>query len=270
MQDIGLKMIQNIQLNKIEQELLKERLKIEWTYRSNAIEGNTISLGDTAFIIEHGLTVKGKSIVEHTEVLGHARAIDLIYEMLSKDIITQEDIFLLHKAVQSNIVIDIECPIGAYKVVQNARYVNIDGKLVHKYYPHQNDTAYLMNLWFKEFCDISKKLSFDDAIHSYTAMHLSFTAIHPFFDGNGRLARLISNLPLLKNGFLPLIINNENRQEYIALLANYNLKAKELNSRSKHIIEKNDEYYKLYDFFKSEYKNSQKLLDEISKDLTSL
>ena len=57
---------------------LQDELKIQWTYTSNAIEGNTISLGDTAFIIEHGLTVKGKSIREHNEVIGHSRAIDIV------------------------------------------------------------------------------------------------------------------------------------------------------------------------------------------------
>jgi len=61
---------------------LQDELKIQWTYTSNAIEGNTISLGDTAFIIEYGLTVKGKSIREHNEVIGHSRAIDIIYKFL--------------------------------------------------------------------------------------------------------------------------------------------------------------------------------------------
>lgn len=256
-------MKRNNKLNKTDQKLFKERLKIEWTYRSNAIEGNTISLGDTAFIIENGLTIKGKTIVEHNEVVGHARAIDIIYEMLSKKSVDEEDLFLLHKAVQSNIVIDIECPIGAYKVVQNARYINVDGKLKHTFYPHPNDIKHLMQLWFQAYGNISQKLTFDEAIERYTQMHVSLTAIHPFFDGNGRLARLIANIPLLKNNFLPIIVNNEERQEYIQLLSDYNLKAQELNSKSETVIEKNEEYKKLYDFFQSQYANTQMLLDEI-------
>ncbi|MBL0721301.1 MAG: Fic family protein [Sulfurovum sp.] len=251
------------QLSNIDKKNLQDRLKVEWTYTSNAIEGNTISLGDTAFIIENGLTVKGKSIAEHTEVVGHAKAIDLIYDLLSKDTMEENDIFSLHKAVQSTLVIDSECPLGAYKVVQNARYVKINEKLEHRYYPHPNDMQYLMKLWFQEFDNISQKQSFDELLTIYTNMHISFTSIHPFFDGNGRLARLVSNLPLLKNDFLPLIINNEDRQEYIELLANYNITAQELDSKSDKLVEYNSAYYKLYDFFKLQYKNSQNLLDEI-------
>ncbi len=253
-------------LTQTEQQLLQDRLKIEWTYTSNAIEGNTIALGDTAFIIEHGLTIKGKSIVEHTDILGHARAVDVIYQLIEKDTVTKDDIFLLHKTVQTQIIIDYERPIGEYKVVPNARYINIDGKLEHRYYPHPDNTEHLMGLWFEDFGDTSQEISsFDECVGIYTDMHLTFASIHPFFDGNGRLARLIANIPLLKNNFLPLIISNEDRQEYIELLSSYNLKAQELDSNATKLIEKNEAYQKLRAFFKDQYKNSQQLLDEIKE-----
>ncbi|MEA3491304.1 MAG: Fic family protein [Campylobacterota bacterium] len=253
------------ELTSYEQQALKHRLKIEWTYRSNAIEGNTISLGDTAFIIENGLTIKGKSIVEHNEIIGHARAIDLIYEMVERDNISKEDICLLHKAVQTEHIIDSECPIGSYKVQPNGRYVKMpDGNYEHYFYPHPNDTAHLMALWFKDFEDISKPFqSFEECVELYTDMHLAFASIHPFFDGNGRLARLVANIPLLKRGYLPLIVSNEDRQEYIELLSNYNLEAKALDKNSINLIEKNEQYQKLKEFFKDQYKNSERLLAEI-------
>ncbi|MEK8018501.1 MAG: hypothetical protein VSS75_016650, partial [Candidatus Parabeggiatoa sp.] len=69
-------------LNHTQQQEPTHRLKVEWTYNSNALEGNTISLGDTQFIIEYGLTIKGQSIQEHNEVIGHARAIELVYDLL--------------------------------------------------------------------------------------------------------------------------------------------------------------------------------------------
>ena len=244
---------------------LQDELKIQWTYTSNAIEGNTISLGDTAFIIEQGLTVKGKSIREHNEVLGHSRAIDIIYRFLDKVILTKEDIFELHTAVQTNIVIDSECPIGDYKVVENGRYILLDGNN-RKYYPYPNpfDIRRLMSIWFSEFEDISKReMSLDESIKRYARCHVGFTSIHPFFDGNGRLARLISNIYMLKNGYLPMIISNENRDIYIKLLSTYNLKSTLLDKNSKEIIEENEELKALYEFFKSEYQNSQTLLDEI-------
>ena len=254
-------------LTRTDQKQLKERLKIEWTYSSNAIEGNTISLGDTAFIVEYGLTIKGKSIVEHTDIIGHAKAIDIIYELIEQNNITEGNLFLLHKAVQTEIIIDYELPIGAYKVIQNARYIKVDGKLEHKYYPHPNHIKHLMNLWFEEFGNISTPLeSFEACVERYTQMHLAFASIHPFFDGNGRLARLVANVPLLKNGYLPLIVSNEDRQEYIELLSEYNLKSKLLDETTTKPIEENKEYKKLYQFFYDQYKNSQELLDEIIRN----
>ncbi len=108
-------------LSSYQKRAIKERLKIEWIYTSNAIEGNSVSLGDTAFIVEEGLTVSGVTLKEHEEVVGHARAIDIVYDLLSKDEIEEEDIFRLHKAVQTSLVIDIDCPLGAYKVEVNGK-----------------------------------------------------------------------------------------------------------------------------------------------------
>jgi len=243
---------------------IKERLKIEWIYTSNAIEGNTVSLGDTAFIVEEGLTVSGVTLKEHEEVVGHARAIDIIYDLLDKNEIKEEDLFKLHKAVQTSLVIDIDCPLGAYKVEVNGRYINVNGKTEHKYYPHPRDVTHLMSLWFEEFKDISKKdISLEESIKRYARCHIGFTSIHPFFDGNGRLARLLANIMMLKNGYLPLIVDNKKRKEYIELLSTYNLNSFELNNKSKAIVEENKEFKSLYEFFKTEYQNSQTLLDEI-------
>ncbi len=253
------------ELNRFEKEELLKQLKIEWTYNSNAIEGNTLKLGDTAFVIEYGLTVKGKSLKEHHEVIGHAKAIDIIYTLLEKEKIQKSDIFTLHKAIITEFLVDSEAPMGAYKVVENGRYVNIGEKATYVPYPHPHDIEYLMGLWFENFTALQNPQSFDACVEIYTDMHLSFAAIHPFFDGNGRLARLVANIPLLKSGFLPLIVNNEDRQEYIELLSIYNLKAKPLDKSSSSLIEKNEEYQKLTKFFKEQYKHSQALLDEIRR-----
>jgi len=251
-------------LNQFEKEVFLKQLKIGWTYNSNALEGNTLKLGDTAFVIEHGLTVKGKSLKEHNEVIGHARAIDLVYAYIEADTFTPEMLFTLHKAIMTEIIIDTEAPMGAYKVVENGRYVNIEGKATYVAYPHPDSINHLMDRWFEKFGDISTPLEgFDACVKQYTQMHLSFASIHPFFDGNGRLARLVANLPLLKNGYLPIIVNNENRQEYIELLSEYNLQAKPLSSSTTTLIEKNRAYDALYAFFYKQYSNAKVLLDEI-------
>ena len=253
-------------LSTYQKKAIKDRLKIEWTYTSNAIEGNTVSLGDTAFIVQEGLTVSGVTLKEHEEVVGHARAVDIIYALLSKDRLDEEDLFKLHKAVQTSLVVDIDCPLGAYKVEVNGRYIDVDGVSEHRYYPHPKDMKHLMSLWFDEFADISKQnLSLQEAIKKYTICHIAFTAIHPFFDGNGRLARLISNIYMLKNGYLPILVNNKKRKLYIELLSRYNLYSKDLDAKSKNLIEENEYFEALHSFFSTEYQNSEHLLDEIKK-----
>ena len=251
------------ELNRFEKEESLKHLKITWTYNSNAIEGNSLSYGDTQFIIENGLTVKGKPLKDHNEVVGHAKAIDIVYGLIEKDEIGCDDIFNLHRAIQTNIVIDIDCPIGAYKVVENGRMIRVDGKLRYFPYPDSSDVPYLMELWFEQFGVIKKLQSFDECVDAYTDIHIAFTAIHPFFDGNGRVARLISNLSLLKSGYLPIIIDTTDRQEYINLLSGYNLAAKPLDKTAKTLLEKNKTYYELREFFKDQYKNSKELLDAI-------
>lgn len=91
-----------------------------WTHSSTAIEGNTLTLGETAFVIEEGLTVSGKPLKDHQEVVGHARAIDLIYGMFEKNTpITEKDLFDLHRSIQTAIIFDIYKPIGGWKKEPN-------------------------------------------------------------------------------------------------------------------------------------------------------
>jgi len=105
--------------NDVKQNLLAQ-LRNLWTHTSTAIEGNTLTLGETAFVIEEGLTVSGKPLKDHEEVVGHAKAIDLIYELVqqSKEIVEQ-GLFKLHKAIQTERIADIYKPVGAWKVEPN-------------------------------------------------------------------------------------------------------------------------------------------------------
>jgi len=254
------------ELENYELEALLQQLKVVWTYHSNAIEGNTLSKGDTSFIIENGLTVQGKSIAEHNQVLGHVKAIDLIYEMLGKGILGENDLFVLHKAIQTEIVIDSEKPNGAYKAVPNGRWIEQEGKDVHHYYPAPDIMQHLMDIWFDKYGDFSEPIgSKKKAVERYTQMHVSFTSIHPFWDGNGRLARLISNLPLLYNQYLPIIISTERRREYIALLSDYNMTSRVLSKETTELIEHNKAYRALLHFMEEEYSNTEILLKALQK-----
>jgi len=258
-------------LTTYEKEALLHKLRVKWIYNSNALEGNTLSEGDTSFIIENGLTVQGKSISEHQQVLGHVNALDLVYAMLEADVFSQEDLFALHKAIQTEILIDSERPNGAYKVIANGRWINIEGKDKHIYYPHPNDVEHLMALWFQLYIKVTKQIdSKKEAIEAYAILHTAFAAIHPFYDGNGRLARLVANLPLLKNNYLPIIIDSTRRATYIDLLSTYNLQSPTLDANTTDLIEKNDAYLNLIDFFTQEYKNSEELLNVLRESTEEL
>lgn len=193
-----------------------------WTHESTAIEGNTLTLGETMKVLELGLTIGGKPLKDHEEVYGHAQAIALIYDLLKTREVTASHLFDLHRCVMQKCPIDAQRPMGNWKRDYNGTTGIRDGKPAYMEYATPADTPALMVRWLKEF---NRKLDTASspvkAINVYTWAHLGFVRIHPFFDGNGRIARLISNLPLLRGGFPPLLIAPERQAEYIDLLWNY-------------------------------------------------
>ena len=113
----------------LKRELLAQ-IRDLWTHTSTALEGNTLTLGDTHFVLQEGLTISGKPIKDHQEVIGHARAIDLLYRCLNEPL-TESIVFELHKAVQTDQVTDIHKRNGAWKVDPNGTHmVAADGRLM--------------------------------------------------------------------------------------------------------------------------------------------
>jgi Fic family protein len=207
------------------QQALLIQLRNLWTHTSTAIEGNTLTLGETAFVLEEGLTVSGKPLKDHEEVVGHARAIELVYELLKNESpFGEEELFRLHKAVQTQAVIDVYKPVGAWKKEHNSTVGVVDEKQFVFEYAPPNDVPSLMKSWFKLFHETVQSLREGDsarALDAYVNLHVSFVRIHPFFDGNGRLARLIANIPVIKSGLPPVIIPKEQRKAYIDALSEY-------------------------------------------------
>ena len=208
---------------------LKNALLIQlrnlWTHTSTAIEGNTLTLGETAFVLEEGLTIAGKPLKDHQEVVGHARAIDYVYACLEQGRpFTEADLFALHKAVQTDVVIDVYKPVGGWKMEPNSTVSVVDGKQVIFEYAPPDDVQLLMADWFRLFDDECRDIApgnWAQALDAYVRLHITFVRIHPFFDGNGRLARLVSNIPVLKAGLPPIIIPREQRKAYIDALSTY-------------------------------------------------
>lgn len=182
---------------------LKNSLTLEWTYHSNSIEGNTLTLQETKMVIEDGLTIKGKSLREHFEAVNHQDAIEFIeslatpaYRFKTSDILTVHGLVLqkIEKAYAGryrNSGVRIS---GANFVPPNA--LKIDD-LMDDLIRWVNDENNRLNVAVKA-----------------AIFHHRFVWIHPFFDGNGRTARLVFNLLFLKEGFPPAIILKNDRKKY--------------------------------------------------------
>lgn len=182
---------------------LKSELAIEWTYNSNAIEGNTLTLQETKMVLEHGITIKGKNLREHFEAKNHEQAIFFVENLAkSKCPITEKDIFDIHSLVLQNIEIEFA---GRYRNGQ----VRILGANVAP--PNYMKVRELM----KELIDfVNRNEENFSLVELIARFHHKFVWIHPFFDGNGRTARLLMNILFMKAGYPPAIILKNNREQY--------------------------------------------------------
>ena len=217
--------------------LLLSHIRDLWTHNSTALEGNSLSLGDTHFLLEEGLTVAGKPIREHQEIIGHARAIELIYSQLHKPtskLISKELLFKLHSAVQTDVVTDIYKPIGAWKIENNGTYArDAEGKQIFIEFSDPVAVDRLMTELINYINSINTDtIKLVNAPAYYAKIHNGITQIHPFWDGNGRIARLVANLLLLKAGLPPLVIDQSKRKEYIEILNQYSLTVGQLTANS--------------------------------------
>jgi Fic family protein len=186
---------------------LNEQLAIEWTYHSNAIEGNTLTLRETQLILETGLTIGGKSLREHFEVVNHRQAIEYVESLaLGAEPITPFHVRQMHRIVLTRI--DDESA-GQYRTLQ----VRIAGSSHQP--PESWEVPRLMDKW-SDWLRISEELH---PVERAALAHHHLTSIHPFIDGNGRTARLVMNLLLLRDGYPPTIILRENRRQYYSVLA---------------------------------------------------
>lgn len=190
---------------------LREALAIEWTYNSNSIEGNTLTLRETQLVLQEGITVKGKSLREHFEAKNHETALNYLYTLVSNDYkIKSKDLLDLHQLVLRSIEDDFAGRLrtggvritGANFVPPNALKVP---QLVDELIDFVNTNPLQLNI-----------------IELATVFHHKFVWIHPFFDGNGRTVRLCMNLILMKEGFPPAIILANDRKKYYEALNSAN------------------------------------------------
>jgi Fic family protein len=166
---------------------------------------------------------------DHLEVVGHAKAIDLIYDLAQeKTRFTEKELFRLCRMVQAGQVSETYEPAGEWKKEPNSTVGVVDGKQVAFEFAAPADVPSLMTAWFDLYHDIDCCLVPEDryrALLSHVTLHAAFVRIHPFSDGNGRLARLVANLPVIRSGLPPVIIPQKQRKQYVDILAAYHFNA---------------------------------------------
>lgn len=188
---------------------LMNAFKIEYTYDSNKIEGNTLTLQETALVIDKGFTIGGKSLNEHLEALNHAEAFDFILDLVKgKDTLTEYNLLQVHNIILKSI--DRENA-GRYRGVN----VRIGGSR------HTPPEPYLIRPQMDDYFNYYKMMQKE--IHPLLLaadMHEKLVTIHPFIDGNGRTSRLIMNLVAYKHGFSLINISGdkESRMAYYKAL----------------------------------------------------
>jgi Fic family protein len=194
--------LSNIALNKI-----RESLSIEWTYNSNSIEGNSLTLRETQMVLQEGITIKGISLREHFETYNHDKAIDYLFSIINDDYVLRSiDILSLHSLVLRSIEEDFAGRIRNGGVrISGANFVP----------PNANKVSDLLD----ELIDFinTNPLGMND-IELAAVFHHKLVWIHPFFDGNGRTVRLAMNLLLMRCGFPPAIILKNDRKKYYEAL----------------------------------------------------
>jgi Fic family protein len=195
-------------LSRVAAENLKRYFDVELTYNSNAIEGNTLTITETKVILEDGLTIgRGKSLREHLEVINHKEAIDYIDDIVSKDIdISERVIKDLHYIILKSID---NRNAGEYRqsnvLISGSKHKPVEYFLVRE------KMAELIE-WYATNKD--KK----HPIELAAEFHFRYVYIHPFIDGNGRTARLLMNLILMRKGYPITVIRTEDRDEYMKAL----------------------------------------------------
>ena len=209
---------------------LNEEFVVEYTYNSNAIEGNTLTLRETDLVLR-GLTIDQKPLKDHMEAVGHKEAFEYVSELVKENVPISESVI---KQIHYLVLADKKEDRGAYRRIP----VKIMGA------QHQPVQPYLIIPKMEELLwDYSENK--EHIVTKLARFHIEFEGIHPFIDGNGRTGRLLVNLELMKAGYPPINIKFTDRISYYNAFDEYyvkhNLSAME-NLFAKYINERLDLY----------------------------
>lgn len=182
-----------------EAERLKEEFVVEYTYNSNAIEGNTLTLRETDLVLR-GLTINQKPLKDHMEAVGHKEAFDFVSELVKENVPISESII---KQIHSLVLADKREDRGIYRRVP----VRILGAQHEPVQPYLIEPK--MEQLLHDFAESKEHI-----VTKLARFHIEFEGIHPFIDGNGRTGRLLVNLELMREGYPPIDIKFADRVSY--------------------------------------------------------
>lgn len=183
---------------------LHEEIRLLHTYNSNAIEGNTLTLSETKLVLDEGITIGGRTLREHLEATNNAQAYDLIVRLAHETMpVSHVTIQQIHEIVTRGILETA----GRYRT----RNVRITGASRNP--PDWQQIVREMDGLIAEIARADRPV-----VEMTAYLHHRFVAIHPFADGNGRVARLLSNLYLIRHGYPPIVLDQKNRQQYYRAL----------------------------------------------------
>ncbi|MCM3273160.1 Fic family protein [Paenibacillus elgii] len=185
---------------------IREHLIVNWTYHSNAIEGNTLTLSETKVALE-GITIGGKTIKEHLEVINHKEAILYVEDIVRRqEPLSEWQIKSIHRLILKGIQDDFA---GIYRkenvLISGAKHIPPDALQV----------PLVMEQFIQWYDSEGEQLH---PVAKAAMVHSDFVKIRPFIDGNGRTARLLLNFELMKNGYPPIVVEKENRLAYYSAL----------------------------------------------------
>lgn len=211
-------------LKECRKELALQRLNPGWTYNTTTLEGNSLTLEETRAALENPdaeFPERPKEHVAMTRAQGEAEKW-LADRMLDPREWTEADLFRLHTILMQGSTVDIYQPIGAWKIEDNGTTIKLDGKLTwNDNYATSRNVCSLMGAWLREFNQ--RREGKGDTLEDHIYLHATFTRIHPFADGNGRMARLLANVPLLAACKFPVNISPADREHYLESLARWQI-----------------------------------------------
>ena len=189
-----------------EVERLTEEFTVEYTYNSNAIEGNTLTLRETDMVLR-GLTIDQKPLKDHMEAVGHKEAFDFVRELVQNNVPISERVI---QQIHYLVLADKKDDRGVYRRVP----VRIIGA------QHEPMQPYLIQPRMEQLM-LSYAESSEHIVTKLARFHIEFEGIHPFIDGNGRTGRLLVNLELMKAGYPPIDIKFTDRMAYYKAFDEY-------------------------------------------------